>query len=128
MVVDIQSLRGSALSILPSGDIIAAFLLLNICAFCAVKIRQKWKDSSSKGNRSSSPDLEKPASKYGRGKVTRNPGGMIPMRIGIHGKNAKLMQSGHHQTSRDLLLLLIQTGMFIPPSLSPTAHFAMARK
>ncbi|KAJ5904507.1 hypothetical protein N7504_006890 [Penicillium tannophilum] len=77
MVLTIESLRGIAQSIVPSKDLIGAFLALNICACIIVLIAQKW-NASSKPSRSSTPDLEKPASRSGRGKVTRTFGEWTP--------------------------------------------------
>ncbi|KAJ5247445.1 hypothetical protein N7468_002428 [Penicillium chermesinum] len=78
MAIDTESLRGAVLSILPSKDIIATFLFLNIVALCAVTISRKWMNSPNTRHRPSSPDLEKPMSGSPRRKVTRNPGEWPP--------------------------------------------------
>lgn len=78
MIMAVDSLHGTLLSIAPSRDVIGAFLLLNLCAYLVVLISRKW-TSSSKTTRSPTPDLEKPASRPG-GKVTRKLGGKTILR------------------------------------------------
>ncbi|KAJ5753108.1 hypothetical protein N7520_010025, partial [Penicillium odoratum] len=71
----IQSLRGIFQYISSSKDLVGAFLALNIGAYIIVFIVRKW---TSKPSRSSTPDLEKPASRSGREKITRKAGEWTP--------------------------------------------------
>ncbi|KAJ5664461.1 hypothetical protein N7507_005192 [Penicillium longicatenatum] len=76
MAIAIEFLSGIARSIIPSNNLVGAFLALNICACIIVFVIQKW-NASSRLSRSSTPDLEKPASR-GREKITRNFGEWTP--------------------------------------------------
>jgi hypothetical protein len=80
MAIAIEILSGIAQSIIPSNNLVGAFLALNVCACIIVFVTQKW-NVSSKLSRSSTPDLEKPFSR-GREKITRNFGGMQPSQKG----------------------------------------------
>ncbi|KAJ5082361.1 hypothetical protein N7532_011404 [Penicillium argentinense] len=72
----VESPRGTFLiSLLPTKDLVGAFLAINILACLVVLLSRKWITYFSKPTRPSSPDLEKPAPRPGvREKVTRKPG------------------------------------------------------
>ncbi|KAJ5682587.1 hypothetical protein N7462_005752 [Penicillium macrosclerotiorum] len=73
-----ESFQGTIETLMPTKELVGAFLVLNLCAWVVVVVSRKW-ISSTTATRPSTPDLEKPAARLGSGgKVSRKPGEWTP--------------------------------------------------